>query len=143
MQKSLFFLSFFLLSFFSMQAQLTQHQWKNRILLLFAEHPDDSLLIQQIAHFEEDTAGLEDRDLIIYKICKEEGVAPNGKELDARAIKRLRDKYKVSNNSFTVILIGKDGGEKLRRKGKLLTRKALYRTIDAMPMRRAEMRRKN
>ncbi|MEN0050651.1 MAG: DUF4174 domain-containing protein, partial [Bacteroidota bacterium] len=47
------------------------------------------------------------------------------------------------NNSFTVILIGKDGGEKLRRKGKLLTRKALYQTIDVMPMRRAEMRRKN
>lgn len=126
-----------------MQAQLARHQWEDRILLVFSESSEDSLLVQQITHFEEDTAGLEDRDLMIYQIYKDKGVAPNGKELSAKSTKQLRAKYKVISNSFTIVLIGKDGGEKLRRSNEILTRKVLYQTIDSMPMRRAEMRRKN
>jgi len=41
--------------------------------------------------------------------------------------------------SFSVILIGKDGGEKLRRHTPLSTAE-LFAVVDAMPMRRAEMR---
>jgi hypothetical protein len=40
---------------------------------------------------------------------------------------------------FSVTLIGKDGGEKLRRT-KLLAPEELFAIIDAMPMRRAEIR---
>jgi hypothetical protein len=41
---------------------------------------------------------------------------------------------------FSVVLIGKDGGEKLRRNSLLSTRE-LFAIVDAMPMRRAEMER--
>jgi hypothetical protein len=41
--------------------------------------------------------------------------------------------------SFSVVLIGKDGGEKLRR-AIPLSPEELFAVVDAMPMRRAEMR---
>lgn len=40
-------------------------------------------------------------------------------------------------SGFSVVLIGKDGGEKLRR-NTLLSSKELFAIVDAMPMRRAE-----
>ena len=43
--------------------------------------------------------------------------------------------------SFSVVLIGKDGGEKLRRTTPLSPAE-LFAIVDAMPMRRAEMREK-
>lgn len=126
-----------------MQAQLNQHQWEDRILLLFAGHPEDSSFLQQMTHFQDDVAGLEDRDLVVYRIYKEKGVTPNGKDLSTKNAERLRAKYRVPDDSYTIILIGKDGGEKMRKTNEILTRKVLYQTIDSMPMRRAEMRRKN
>jgi hypothetical protein len=41
--------------------------------------------------------------------------------------------------TFSVVLIGKDGGEKLRR-ATPLSPDELFAIVDAMPMRRAEMR---
>jgi hypothetical protein len=41
--------------------------------------------------------------------------------------------------SFSVVIIGKDGGEKLRRTTPLSSEE-LFAIVDAMPMRRAEMR---
>jgi hypothetical protein len=50
-----------------------------------------------------------------------------------------RRRFHIAPSSFTVILLGKDGGEKLRSH-KPLTLKKLNDTIDAMPMRQEEMR---
>jgi hypothetical protein len=48
----------------------------------------------------------------------------------------------VKRAQFTVILIGKDGTEK-HRTNTLLQMQELFTIIDAMPMRRAEMGKKN
>ena len=48
----------------------------------------------------------------------------------------LRRSYKLPADRFTVILIGKDGGEK-RRSDTPMSAATLTATIDAMPMRRA------
>lgn len=46
---------------------------------------------------------------------------------------------RLSAKSFSVVLIGKDGGEKLRRTA-VVAPEELFALVDAMPMRRAEMR---
>lgn len=51
----------------------------------------------------------------------------------------LYEKYGVSFDEFTVILIGKDGTVKDRRK-EIWPVDLLLRRIDAMPMRRWEMK---
>ncbi len=48
-------------------------------------------------------------------------------------------KYKADSNGFTVLLIGKDGGEKLRSH-KPVSFEQLRDTIDAMPMRQREVK---
>jgi len=50
----------------------------------------------------------------------------------------LRKRFHVSDKDFTVILIGKDGGEKLRS-SEVLPFDKLRNIIDAMPMRRQEV----
>lgn len=52
---------------------------------------------------------------------------------------RAEHRFSISPGQFTVILLGKDGGEKLRSHFPISWNK-LQSTIDAMPMRRAETR---
>jgi hypothetical protein len=101
---------------------LAQHQWQNRVVLLFAESAEAPELAQQ-RKLLADKAGLQDRDLIVKEII---GPSP------------LRAKFGVKSG-FAFVLIGKDGGAKLRS-AKPVERERLYGTIDAMPMRRQEQR---
>ena len=49
---------------------------------------------------------------------------------------------RFDTKTFSVVLVGKDGGEKLRRTTPLAPAE-LFALVDAMPMRRAEMRERN
>ena len=92
-----------------------------RQLLLFTQNKDTGLAEKQLAIWTEAQAEMQERDVIITVIT--------GNEL-------LYKKYKVdSQTDFTVILLGKDGIEKLRTQN-LLTANKLFALIDAMPMRR-------
>jgi hypothetical protein len=51
----------------------------------------------------------------------------------------LRKRFHVASGTFAVILVGKDGGEKLRAT-EPIPWEALKSTIDSMPMRQQEMR---
>jgi hypothetical protein len=53
----------------------------------------------------------------------------------------LRKRFHVRPDAFAVILVGKDGGEKMRS-DKPIPWETLEATIDAMPMRQTEMRTK-
>ena len=98
-----------------------------RQLLLFTQNKDTGLAEKQLAIWKEAQAEMEERDLTITVVT--------GNDL-------LYKKYKVdSQTEFTVILLGKDGGEKLRTQN-LLTTNKLFALIDAMPMRRQEMQKK-
>ena len=101
----------------------------NRVLLIFASLASPDLQKQQLADLSQHEAELKERDLVLIPV-------PNGREASA-----LRAKYNVPTATFTVILIGKDGGEKLRRQTPI-SYKQLAETIDAMPMRQDEMRHK-
>ncbi len=53
----------------------------------------------------------------------------------------LRDASGIEAGRFAVVLVGKDGGEKARWSGPVSEREVFAR-VDAMPMRRREMREK-
>jgi hypothetical protein len=112
-----------LISIWSPQTPDLQHfQWKKRILLLFAPAAGDGRLKEQTDLIEANRPGFEERDLITFIIPEQ---SP------------LRAHFHVDSKAFTVILLGKDGTEKLRQQSVLDTEK-LFRLIDSMPMRRAE-----
>lgn len=99
----------------------------DRLLLVFKQSTDNSLVTQQMEFLSKDSLGVTERDLKISII----------KEHDP-----IRKKYHVADHQFTVILIGKDGGEKYRTH-KVVAPQELFTIIDAMPMRMAEKKRKN
>jgi len=51
----------------------------------------------------------------------------------------MRSQFDIRPGQFTVILIGKDGEEKLRSMGQV-SMEELFSLIDAMPMRQSEIR---
>lgn len=121
---------------------LETYTWKKRILLVFTPNTQQTLYQKQIRAFEKATAGVLDRDLVVFKIVGKQGRQPTNTPLSYAQNQQLRKYYEVPMKQFQVILIGKDGGEKMRRVNNILEVKSLFRTIDAMPMRQSEMRRK-
>ncbi len=58
--------------------------------------------------------------------------------VDARQARQLLSEFGISPNGFSVVLIGNDGGEKLRVND-VPDLQTVYAVIDGMPMRGREM----
>ena len=114
------------------------YHWQNRIVLIFAAG-DDPMLEKQLELFEENQGGMDERDLVVFRILHDQVIQTIGDKYDEKSARKLRGQYNVAEGDFSVILIGKDGSKKLQQQEVLGVDK-LFATIDAMPMRRREMR---
>ena len=103
------------------------HAGRSRVLLVLGAQ-DDADLAEQERLLASDPSGVTERNLVL--------VVPDASEGDG-----LRRRYGVAPGAFAVLLIGKDGGVKLRSVRPLALH-ALFDAIDAMPMRQDEMRRR-
>ena len=103
-------------------------RWSNRVLLLFAPAAHDPQLARQKQMLESQAAGLGERDLKVFEIT---GRAPSDEG--------LRDRFHVKADSFAVVLIGKDGSQKLKH-SEPTEPGDIFKLIDSMPMRKHEMR---
>ncbi len=121
--------------------ELDEYLWKNRLVLVYTEDRSGNLYKEQIDVLKGDIAGLEDRKLVIYHYTPD--VVKKGLE-DGKWKKRddRSEKFTETKGNFEVLLLGLDGRVKLRQQT-LLTREKLYSTIDAMPMRQSEIRRRD
>ena len=104
---------------------LDQYRWTNRPVLLFAPSERDESYSQQMEILDADKIGLAERDILVLSDIRADGSG------------QLRNTLQIEG--FEIILIGKDGGVKLRSK-KPISIQELFSVIDAMPMRRQEMR---
>ncbi len=132
----------FLFNFTMCKGQfLDQHQWKDRVILVFSPDLQSNDFKKQMELFEQEDAEVKDRNLVIYQLSPQKGINPKGELIDSSDLTALYQSYNVSAKAFAVILIGKDGGRKFTAE-ELTEPEKLFRLIDSMPMRRAEMRRK-
>jgi hypothetical protein len=111
-----------------------------RPLLIFAPTPNDPQLEIQLRRLNQDPAALAERDVILIAIPWD-APSPTAAQLSDGDALTARRRLHIAPTDFTVILLGKDGGEKLRS-SKPITLNQLRDTIDAMPMRQDEMRSK-
>lgn len=139
MNRSLF-LIFMLTSCMGATQDLSSHRWENRLLLILVDDTDHPVYQDQISELNRDIAGVEDRRLIIYTI-KQNEFATGLKKSAWIPSGDLYTNYKQLDGEFEIILIGLDGGIKLRQ-AELLKTDKLFAFIDAMPMRRNELRKK-
>ncbi len=106
--------------------ELKAYRDRNRVLLIFAPSLSDESYKEQKRLLEGAADGLRERDLVVLE------------PFEGEQAKTLRDGFKVSDDSFAVVLIGKDGGEK-ERFSALVEPTRLFGLIDQMPMRRREI----
>ena len=140
--KLIFFLC--LMSSYSVNANaqdFSPHQWENRLVLILVDNPENIKYLKQVKEFKNHVDGIQERKILVYHITPEKfkvGLSDEAWQQSKTNFKR----YKETNSQPEIILIGLDGGVKLRA-NEFLSSKKLFATIDVMPMRRQEMRRKN
>lgn len=97
-----------------------------RVLAIYVKSGGNAKYQQQIKMLSEDKAGLADRNIEIKTYTYSDATAAVFK------------KNRITGD-FVITLTGKDGGEK-HRSAQLITLRQLYGIIDAMPMRKEEMK---
>ena len=106
---------------------LDELRWNERIVIIYAPKGSEKQLGRQEALLRLHNVELTERDItqLVVRTPAE----------NAEIVKR----FKLSGAGFTVLLIGKDGGEKLRSH-EIVSPETLCQLIDSMPMRQEEMR---
>ncbi len=106
-------------------ADLETFRWTHRPVIVFADSPNDPRFAQQVSLLEAGAAELAERDVVILT------------DSDPSVLGPLREKLRP--RGFMLVLIGKDGGVKLRKPFPWDVRE-LSRSIDKMPLRQREIR---
>lgn len=103
---------------------------EKRHILLFSNAEGSELLDRQRDELGKNKEGIKERDIVITSY------------ISFSENEDTFHKWKVDKDEpFTFILVGKDGGEKYRSH-KLVSHQELFGKIDAMPMRKSEIRNK-
>lgn len=104
--------------------QVSERRWQNRLLIVMAEEESDPRLMTQRRMLGPGIGGLRERDVLLIEVVGDDP---------------LRGSLQVGKGGFHVLLVGKDGGVKLRESSPVLPER-INAVVDAMPMRQAEMR---
>lgn len=107
------------------QEALSEYLWEKRPIIIFADSEEDLLFRRQMELLDEETAELEECDVVVLTDTDPDTISELRKELRPRG--------------FQLVLLGKDGDVKLR-KPRPWTVRELSRVIDKMPMRQQEIR---
>jgi hypothetical protein len=141
MEKILYSIIMIVLTTFSTVSQnMFSNQWKERVLIVLTTDSYSDAFKKQLQQLENHLPGLNERKLQVYlatpdayKIfnANNEGWIPGGS---------FYEKYKTKDSGLELVLIGLDGGIKLRTYG-LTPMEDIFVTIDGMPMRGYEIKR--
>ena len=112
---------------------LDDFRWKNRIVLIMNPGPQNPLSDKQLKSFRLYKAEIKERDLLVFEVN-------NTSVTDIFEAQRSLDPAEIPHRNYEgIILLGKDGGIKLK-KPFYVPPSELFELIDSMPMRRAEMK---
>ncbi len=119
-------------------AELGDYLWQARPLLVFAPTDADPRLAETVRRVEASRCEFADRDMVLGRIVAEGTSTLGGAVLDTGQARRLAAEFGIGAGGFAVVLIGKDGGQKLRVND-VPDLQAVYAMVDGMPMRGQEM----
>ena len=124
---------------------INDHRWQNRVLIIQTSSDTSQLYQQQFKEFKNAENAFIDRKLVIYEIVGNKVRMTDYKNDKSNrswkvASKSVNAKF-MDNVTFKITLIGLDGGIKLDQT-EVLKKNELFQIIDAMPMRRFEIKAK-
>ena len=114
---------------------------RKRPLLLFAEDEGDARLRRQLSALEATRDRFDEREVALVVILSTGASRADGRALTTDDADRLRAAYGVARSEFALRLVGKDGTLKWQGRDSV-PMDDIYALIDAMPMRREEIRRR-
>ncbi|QEN16863.1 DUF4174 domain-containing protein [Mycobacterium sp. ELW1] len=123
----------------AMAAELGDYRWERRPLLVFAPAHSDPRLAETLRRIEATRCDFAARDMVLGQVLGTGGSTLDDHPVDAEQSRQLRAQFAVDTNAFKVVLIGKDGGEKMRVTD-VPDLQQIYAVIDGMPMRGNEIR---
>jgi len=138
--KNLLFPTILLITLNLSAQQLQNHRWQNRLLIIVDKEANSTKRLAQLAILKKDRKGLAERKLLLYQFTKkgyQKGLLEEQKWLAITDDMGLLTNEKAT---FTLYLIGLDGGVKMEKK-EVVSLKHIFALIDGMPMRRAEINR--
>jgi hypothetical protein len=129
------------------QQTLNSLRDRNRVLLIFAPDTLDGRFGQQMDLLDQHAADFQARDLVVLLVVPDSSLVHTPPALRRFQVPLVHDdekitirhRFRLEPSQFAILLLGKDGGEKLRSATPISVAR-LNRTIDAMPMRKDEMR---
>lgn len=105
--------------------QLSDFLWLARLLVIFADSPNDPRFVQQMGYIEASADDLASRDVIVIT--------------DTDPVARSAIREELRPRGFDLVLIGKDGMKYLRRPLPQKVRD-ISASIDKLPLRLQELR---
>ena len=111
-------------------------RWEHRLLIFSGE--DENATRQKALALDSRTGHLE-RNLLVIHLEDDTATVIVGETTALPESELFRKRFAMPDDAFEVVLVGKDGGVKERRKAVFETEE-LFGIIDAMPMRMREMR---
>ena len=121
-------------------AGLEAYLWKARPVIVFAPSRDAPQVAEQLKRLTRNRDPLAERDMPVFVVTPRAVTALSGGRAPATLqAQELRAAYGVKDDGFAVVLVGKDGGEKLRST-EPVDADRLTGLVDTMPMRRSETR---
>ena len=118
-----------------------QFKWKNRLLFLFALERNDPFFRDLKGEISDRKNEVDDRDLVVFEILEFGPSTMNTTQMDPQTAASHRKHFDLPPKTFMLILLGKDGGIKLKRNDRVKLEE-IFSLIDSMPMRKDEMRQK-
>ena len=112
----------------SRASQLDEWKWKSRVLVVVAPAGNAAAQAQRRI-YESAAKGMAERSIVLIEALD-----------DQERSQRLRSRFSADGRRFQVFLVGKDGQTAISSE-KPVSADNLFALVDAMPMRREEMRR--
>jgi hypothetical protein len=113
-------------------------RWKKRVLVLISPSESDVSFRLQKQGVASTAEGVLERDLMVLEIIEQGQSRAGNQLLSGKSVQDIRKRIGARTGLFQVLLIGKDGGVKLRS-SEPVSMKDIFGLIDSMPMRRQEM----
>lgn len=105
-------------------AELADWLWTHRVIVVFADSPNDPRFVQQMAFLQGDLDAWQERDALILT--------------DTDPAARLEVRQELRARGFMLVVLGKDGKVVLRKPAPWDARE-ISRSIDKLPLRKQEI----
>ena len=112
--------------------------WENRLVLMLTNSIENSDFKEQLDEFRNKEEELEDRKIVVYQVTPKKYATGISDTPDWNKGDNFYEKFKNSNTPFEILLIGLDGGTKMRKK-KFIPIDEIFEKIDSMPLRKVEL----